>query len=311
MIMNWFQTEECKAFYDSLSFLESFDCSVFRDGVLKGRVVGYIQKDGGPLTRFFSRRAIINGGPMLADDITGSELKCLLDKCCSSLKHRAIYVETRNFYDYSAYREAFSSYGWEYEPHYDIHVDCTDIGKVESGIGKHRKKYIRLSLRDGAVILSDPTIGQVREYYSILADLYKTKVKSPLWPVSFFETLYYSSFGKFFLVEYDGHIIGGSACVVSNDRVFEWFACGKDGEYKNIHPSSLTKYAGLKYVADHRRGCFDMMGAGAPGDGGYGVRDFKLEFGGELVEYGRFKCVLNPFLYRIGAIGVRIMKKLK
>lgn len=32
-----------------------------------------------------------------------------------------------------------------------------------------------------------------------------------------------------------------------------------------------------------------MMGAGVPNDGGYGVRDFKAKFGGELVEYGRFK----------------------
>ena len=53
-----------------------------------------------------------------------------------------------------------------------------------------------------------------------------------------------------------------------------------------------------------------MMGAGKPGDGGYGVRDFKAEFGGKLVEYGRFKCILSPVLYRIGEIGVNIIKKL-
>ena len=52
-----------------------------------------------------------------------------------------------------------------------------------------------------------------------------------------------------------------------------------------------------------------MMGAGAPGDGGYGVRDFKAKFGGELVEYGRFKYVCNPVLYAIGKLGVAILKK--
>ena len=98
--------------------------------------------------------------------------------------------------------------------------------------------------------------------------------------------------------------------MVAEDCVYEWFACGKDGEFKNIHPSSLTKYAGLQYAAEHGIR-FDMMGAGAPGDGGYGVRDFKLEFGGELLEFGRFKGVLNRPLYLVGTLGVKILKKLK
>lgn len=307
---NWFQTEECLKFYGSLAFIEPFECSVERDGNTKGRIVGYIQKDGGAIKRFFSKRAIINGGPLLADDITEQEVEALFKKCQKLLNGRAIYAETRNFSDYSNYRGTIERTGWKYEPHYDIQIECSAWPAVEDRIGKHRKKYIRLSLRDGAAIVAEPTLEQVHEFYSVLSFLYKTKVKSPLWPLSFFESLYKSEFGRFFLVEYQGHIIGGSACVVAEDCVYEWFACGKDGEFKNIHPSSLTKYAGLQYAAEHGIR-FDMMGAGAPGDGGYGVRDFKLEFGGELLEFGRFKCVLNRPLYLIGTLGVKILKKLK
>jgi serine/alanine adding enzyme len=50
-----------------------------------------------------------------------------------------------------------------------------------------------------------------------------------------------------------------------------------------------------------------MMGAGKP-DEGYGVREFKSKFGGELVEHGRFLFVCNPRLY---ALGKYIVKKLK
>jgi hypothetical protein len=49
------------------------------------------------------------------------------------------------------------------------------------------------------------------------------------------------------------------------------------------------------------------MGAGKP-DIPYGVRDFKMEFGGELVEHGRFLCVRKPLLYWIGELGVKILK---
>ena len=94
---NWFQTEECLKFYGSLTFIEPFECSVERDGNTKGRIVGYIQKDGGAIKRFFSKRAIINGGPLLADDITEQEVEALFQKCQKLLNGRAIYAETRNF----------------------------------------------------------------------------------------------------------------------------------------------------------------------------------------------------------------------
>lgn len=65
-----------------------------------------------------------------------------------------------------------------------------------------------------------------------------------------------------------------------------------------------------RYAAEHGYVRFDMMGAGAPSDGGYGVRDFKAKFGGQLVEHGRFKYILNKPLYKLGTIGVQLIRKL-
>lgn len=308
---NWFQTEECFSFYQSLGFIEPFRCSVERDGVEKGRMVGYIQKDGGRLKQFFSRRAIINGGPMLADDITEDELMGLLTKCKRELKKKAIYIETRNFDDYARYKEIFSRAGYNYEPHYNFHVDTSSIDIVEANMGKSRKRDVKTSLRDGAVVVENPTIDEVKEFYGVLEHLYQTKVKTPLFPFSFFERLYRSSFGRFLLVKYDERIVGGTVCVCGENVMYEWFACGEDGVHKNIYPSTLATYAGIRYAAEHGYARFDMMGAGAPNDGGYGVRDFKAKFGGQLVEHGRFKCVLNKPLYLVGTLSVKIMKRIK
>lgn len=52
-----------------------------------------------------------------------------------------------------------------------------------------------------------------------------------------------------------------------------------------------------------------MMGASAP-DEESGVRDFKARFGGQLVEYGRFRCVCNPIRYKLGSLGVKLLKRL-
>ena len=308
---NWFQTEECFSFYHSLGFIDPFQCSVERNGVEKGRMVGYIQKDGGKLKQFFSRRAIINGGPMLADDITAGELAELLTKCKQLLKKKAIYIETRNFDDYSRYEEIFSSTGFNYEPHYNFHVDTSSIDIVEANMGKSRKRDVKTSLRDGAFVVQNPTLDEVKDFYRVLEHLYQTKVKTPLFPFSFFERLYRSSFGRFLLVKYDERIVGGTVCVCGENVMYEWFACGEDGVHKNIYPSTLATYAGIRYAAEHGYARFDMMGAGAPNDGGYGVRDFKAKFGGQLVEHGRFKCVLNKPLYLVGTLGVKIIKRLK
>lgn len=306
---NWFQSDECLEFYKSLGFVESFECHVCRNGEVKGRVVGYIQKDGGKIKQFLSRRAIINGGPYLADDITDAELSFLLKNVKETVGGKAIYIEIRNFEDYSLYKSAFEKTGWHYEPHYDFHIDTSSLDAIESKLGKSRKRDIRTSLRDGAEFGEAVSLQEVDDLYAILEQLYFKKVKTPLFPLAFFEKLYQSSWGKVFVVRFQGRIVGGTVCVCGDGVVYEWFACGEDGISKTVFPSTLATYAGIRYAAENRFQRFDMMGAGSPNDGGYGVRDFKSKFGGQLVEFGRFRYVANHFLYFVGALAIKIIKR--
>lgn len=308
---NFFQTKKCYDFYTSLSFLEPFIFGVTEDSVLKGVIVGYIQKDGGRIKQFFSKRAIVTGGALLADNISSEALSVLLTHCKSQLKKRAIYIEFRNFNDYSPYKEIFKESDFEYVPHLNFHIDCSSEDIVNTNIGKSRKRDIKTSLRDGASLVDTPTIDNIRDYYTILNELYVTKVKTPLFPFEFFEKLYRMPFSKFLLIELNGKIIGGTVCVMLKNRtIYEWFACGLDGQYKNIYPSTLATYSGIKYAYENEISRFDMMGAGKP-DEGYGVREFKAKFGGKLVEYGRFIYITNSLLYNIGKLGVTILKRKK
>lgn len=309
----WFQRPEAFDFFASMPELfKPFVVGLENEGALLCVCVGYVTVEKSAFKQMLTRRAIIVGGPVIANDATDAEVTELMCAVRKQLQAQEIYVETRNFNDYSRWKEAFAKAGFSYEPHLNFHVH-TDQGweAVEENIGKHRKKYIRLSFRDGASIEENPSIEQVRAYYDILLDLYKTKVKMPLQPWEFFEKLYHCPSCKYLLVMFDGQVVGGSICMLlPGHGVYEWYACGKDGVFKNIHPSSVTKYAGMKYACDNGYAVFDMMGAGKP-DEEYGVRDFKAEFGGELVEHGRFLCVTKPLLYKIGVMGVKILKKIK
>lgn len=308
----WFQSIDAYNFYASLPHLfEPFVFAVENGGALKGIIVGYITREKNALKQFFTRRAIIIGGPALAGDITDEELICLLNTAKSELERKAIYIETRNFNDYSKWRTVFEKCGFKYEEHLNFHIDTSSEDIVNANLGKSRKRDIRTSFRDGATIVENPTIEQVKSYYEILLNLYKTKVKTPLFPFDFFQKLWEHKDGRFLLVELNGDIIGGTVCVEEKSKcLYEWFACGRDGESKSIFPSSVATYAGIKYATEHGSTRFDMMGAGTPAES-YGVRDFKAKFGGKLVEHGRFCYVCNPLLYQIGKYGVKMLKKLK
>lgn len=307
----WFQSWEAYAFFEDLSFLEAFAVAVESEGRLKGLVAGYIQKDGGKIKQFFSRRAIVVGGPLLSDEITDEELAFLLSALKKKLHRKAIFIETRNFNDYSRWRSVFEQSGFGYEPHYDVQVDTTSLELVNSKLDRNRRRNIKKALENGVAIDENPTADDLRQLYSMLEELYTTKVKTPLFPFEFFEKLRKIPSSLFFIAKNaEGQLLGGLVCVALDHRaVYAWLACGDDFNFKSLSPSVMVNYAGVSYAAREGMPRFDFMGAGKPDDGGYGVRDFKLKFGGELVEYGRYVHVCNRLLFGIGKLGVRLLKK--
>lgn len=311
-VATWFQTHEAYGFFESLSFMETFAFGVLSEGVLKGVVVGYIQRDGGRLKQFFSRRAIVLGGPLLSEDIADEELRALLSAMKTRLKRKAIYIETRNFNDYSRWRKVFEQCGFDYEAHYNVHMDTSLLETVNGKMDRNRRRNIKRAKENGVIIDENPSWEEVQKFYSQLDELFRKKVKLPLYPYEFFAKLKNMSSSRFFVAkDATGEVIGGLACVALEGRaLYAWAACGDDQNHKDLSPSVMVNYAAICHAAKNGFPVFDFMGAGKPDDGGYGVRDFKLKFGGELVEHGRFVQVCHPLLYGLGKCAVKILKKL-
>ena len=303
----WFQTKEAYRFYQSVSGMQAFAYGVEEEGRLVGVIVGYTTQEKCIFKQYFTARTIIPGGPLLSKEISNQALSTLLLSLNEKLAN-TIYIESRNYNDYSAWKSVFEFCGFMYNQHLNFHVDTTSLDQAQSRIGKHRWRYIRLSMRDGAKIVEHPTIEQVRAFYTILQELYRTKVKTPLWSWDFFERLFHTEHARYILVELDGKIVGGTACVcLPGKAVYEWYACGLDNCRDDIRPLSVAIWGEMQYAAENGYPLFDFMGAGSP-DQPYGVRDFKAEFGGELVEHGRYLHVRKPLLYKIGQWGVKILK---
>lgn len=322
----WFQTPEAYGFYESLPELfKPFVVGVACDPAgaqtqLRGVCVGYVTVEKLAYKQFFTRRAIIIGGPVIANDATSEEVETLMKAVRDQFKifdlrflilNAPIYIECRNFNDYSRWKDAFASAGYEYKKHLNFHVDCRDKEAMWERLSENRRRQVRKA-QATVECLTNERVNEleVREWYEILRELYRTKVKTPLWPVEFFLEIYRQSIGKYLMVKYEGKVIGGLLIVEDEKCVYEWFGCGLNTEYKVQYPFVMATWAGMAYAAEHNIPRCDFMGAGEPNIP-YGVRDFKEKFGGEMVEHGRFLCVNKPLLYKIGTLGVKLLKAMK
>ncbi len=339
----WFQTPEAYDFFAlQPELFKPFVVAISNDAslseaqqsinsslqMLRGVCVGYVTVERNPIKQYFTRRAIIIGGPALADDASSEEVELLMNGLRELMSERIngapIYIETRNFNDYSKWRNAFEhcgghprrrpllpfrwkdAPGFEYKRHLNFHVDCTDKEKMWERLSKTRQKQIRRAMRSGVEVI-EPAEEDVKKWYAILQEMYRQKVKLPLLPMDFFLNAYRSGKAKYLMVKYKGEVIGGLMFEMDEKSVYEWYVCGLDNAYERQYPSVVATYAGMEYANAHGRRCCDLMGAGEPGVP-YGVRDFKERFGGQLVEHGRFVCVREPILYKIGVLAVKMMR---
>lgn len=306
----WFQSPEAYDFYASMpELIQPFVYAVVKDEKLCAVCVGYVTKERSAIKQFFTRRAIIIGGVVVAANCAKEDIAILLSYIREDLEQKSIYIETRNFNDYSDWKEAFESAGFTYQPHLNFHFDCTDREAMFARLSETRKRQIHKAQKNGVVIEEAQTEQEIADWYAILLDLYRRKVKTPLFPLFFFLAFFRQKRGIYLLVKTEGKVIGGIMCPIKEEQcIYEWFVCGMDTQYKAFSPSVMATWAAMEYANTHHLARFDIMGAGEPGVP-YGVRDFKAEFGGKLVEHGRFLYVCKPMLYQIGKLGVKILKR--
>ena len=308
---SWFQSYNCYQFYKKLDFLKPFAIAVADKDKILALVCGYVIADGGFVKRFMSRRAIVPGGVMIESTADKSVVNLLLKELKKHISNKAIYTEIRNFNDYTDFKDIFEETDFSYQPHLNFHLDSSDHDIAFKNLKQNKRRYVRLSTKEGAVWQLTTDKNEIEELYEILKDLYRTKVKTPLFPISFFYTLSAETDARIIVVKYKEKVVGGGVFVVlKNKCIYEWFVCGEDRHYKNVYPSILSTWGGIEYAANNNISLFDFMGAGKP-NVEYGVRDFKAEFGGKLVEHGRFINISNKLLYRAGEMAVKVIRKIR
>ena len=174
-----------------------------------------------------------------------------------------------------------------------------------------RRKQIRRSLNRGAFVENPKKLDDniISECYEMLESTYKN-AGLPLLEKDFFVNIFNELSQKgniqIFLAKFEKEIIGFRFVLLFNGLIYDWYASSKQ-EYNDKYPNDLLPWEIIKWGIQKGYSYFDFGGAGNPKIK-YGVRDYKLKFGGEVINYGRFIRINKPFRMLIGRLGLKLKR---
>jgi len=249
-----------------------------------------------PKLKLFSSRAIIKGGPMWVNE---RALKLLMWDYNKWASKHAIYSDIRNVFDSPELNASLSD--WKFEAELNFISDL-GVGKEElwCQLTKARRNGVTKAQRTG-VTVREASREDLDVIYELFAHTYK-HAKMPLADISFFELLFdvlvSARLAKFWLAEKDDKQIAVMFVLTHRGLIYDWYA-GADGKYLKFCPNDLLAWNAIEWGAQNGFEVFDFGGAGDPNEP-YGVREFKKQFGGELVNYGRFVKIHHPLKRKLG-----------
>ena len=309
---NIFQSHFYYLIHVNMQNLRPFSYGVFKDDILIALTVGVIYSNYVFPIKYFTRRAIIIGGPLVHDD-DDNVLDFFLRKLSGELKKKSIYIQFRNLWDIKNKQSIYYKNNYIYEEHLDIIHNLTlSKDEILRKISKNKRGNINKSANKGTQFKEITKIDEFRIATDLIKRTYK-KVKLPCpnseYFVSAFLLLHSAGLLRPFAAIFNNKIIGVRIELCYKDLVYDWYA-GADEFSKDKYPNDFLPFNILLWAKENGFKKYDFGGAGKPGIP-YGVRDHKLKFGGELVEYGRFNRYNMPYLFKFGSICFKIMRRLR
>lgn len=248
-----------------------------------------------------TRRADIFDGPLVKDyDI--SVLSALLNKYNSFAESKnIIYTLIRNsVVQELSLKNIYTKNNFLYQAHLNILIDLSpgqDI--LWKTIKRNRKDGINKGSKQGFVFKEIDEID-TDIFHNLVRETYKNTA-IPIPPKSLYSALNrkMSENIKWFGLYFNNSLIICLLALVFNG-VFSAYVIGikKDAKLLQLRPVDFFYWEVIKWAVNNDYKLFNWLGAGKP-DKEYGVRKFKLQYGGDLIEPGRYIKIHKPRIYKI------------
>jgi lipid II:glycine glycyltransferase (peptidoglycan interpeptide bridge formation enzyme) len=276
-------------------------------------VQGVIISEMNGAMRGFTSRAVIQGGPLVAEgnkvlDAT-EKLMQVYNKKISS---KAIYTQIRNMWDTTEQMDTLKHSGYEYSEHLNFLIDLKkDKDDLWNALVKSRRNGITKSKRLGVTIEEVIDNDSLKDAYSQLKDTY-SNAKLPFADISLFESvmsiLIPANMANIWVAKFEGQTIGAIVTLVYKNTVFDWYA-GSSVDHRKYCPNDILPWHVIEWGADNGYEVFDFGGAGSPHEY-YGVREFKKQYGGKLVNFGRYELKHSESKEKLVRLAMKLYQRL-
>jgi len=302
---NIFQTPEMYDVYACAEHVMPIAIAAVDRDEIVGILVAQYMTNGGALASWITARSIITGGP-LARNNDPAIIQALMDAYKKQLPCRTIYSEIRPIYPMD------DMPGWKRVGHYNLvmRLEKTEE-ELFAQMHKERRRNVNQAIKAGLTFKELTTAEEIQQVVALIEKTYRRK-HVPIGYLNMFDKVqgilkdYAHFFGGYTA---EGQMIAGQVRLCYGTLVYAWFA-GSDEDYFKLRPNDFTMWNVIRWARKKGYKEFDFGGGGEPGKP-YGVRDYKLKYGCEMFDYGRYLLAHRPITYWAAAKAYNIYHKIK
>ena len=305
---NVFQTPQMFDVYQQTPGYVPQVIALEQDKQMVGLMMWVVMREKGLKARF-SARSIIQGAPLAKDD--KPEYIIALLEAYEKLRDKSvIYTQVRNHFEMLTVNDAFQQCGYWFESHLNFIITLDNEEDVWNRIGKGRIKQIKKAQKNGLYVdvyepgqITDELIAQG---YEVIRSVYQ-RAGLPLTDLEQIKATNKQKLLVVFVVRNaEGEMLGCRFGLLYRDSIYGWYA-GSFSQYYSLFPNDILIWETLRWGIRKGYKTFDYGGAGEPNKP-YGVRAFKQQMGGALVNFGRYEKIHRPALFKIGVMGIKMMR---
>ena len=308
---NVFQTPEMYEVYAHTEHTIPLVVAVEEHNEIVGILLAQIITNGDSLASWLTARSIIIGGPLIKDE-REDILYNLIDAYRRLLPKKVIYSEIRPIYDIADIATSLQSIRWRRKGHYNLLMSLDKTAEeLFEQMHKERRRNVNQAIKAGLVFREVTERSDVRAIVELIRKTYERK-HVPISYIDMFEEVHeqMKQYAHFFAsYTSDGIMIAGEVRLCYKDLIYAWFA-GSDEDYFKLRPNDFTMWNVICWGSAHGYKLLDFGGGGEPGVP-YGVRDYKLKYGCEIFDYGRYVYAHRPISLWAGTIAYKLYHRIK
>ena len=247
-----------------------------------------------------SARSIWYAEPLCRDDAEGSAALCsLITHHDAQMRRQVLFTEIRPLWAAGVEGAALERCGYEYLGYLNYVINLRrPLDELWAAMSKSCRRSIERSRKRGLEVKDMTSEAGVDLLYDFLQRSYG-RSNVPLADKSLFTAalnLLPREQVKISVAYHDGAPLAAGILLGSKDLIYAWY--GGLQRVKGLSPFDCLTWHEMEWAHQNGYGLYDFGGAGWP-DEPYGVRDFKAKFGGDLVNYGRYRKVYAPRTLRL------------